>query len=416
MNGGKPLFDRGAIERPEAELLLHCARSRRDLEGSARVTVLLQQQVDWDIVLQLAYRHKMMPLLYWSLSRCAPGTIPASILDRLREHFRSNSLINMSLTRKLIRILKEFEEHNIAAVPYKGPVLAASVYGDLALREFNDLDILVRKEDILRAKRQLLFLEYRQENELTQVQEAAFLESQREYVFAHDDGSVVELHWAVTPRSFSFRLDSKELWERLEEVSLGGVTVPTFSVEDSLLILCVHGSKHLWHRLIWLCDVAELVHANSAIDWERLMEQAGRLGGTRMLFLGLVLANDLLGAVLPCEILHKAQLDPMVRPLAAQVRERLFRVAEEQHEISRIGFDDQSRFHPFFIKVRERLRDKVIYCAYTFLVPTVEDWELLPLPKTLFPLYFVLRPIRLATRYGRKIANRTSREKIGRNY
>jgi hypothetical protein len=64
---------------------------------------------------------------------------------------------------------------------------------------------------------------------------------------------------------------------------------------------------------------------------------------------------------------------------------------------------EESRFHPFRVKMRERLRDKVRYCAYTALIPTVEDQEHLPLPKPLFPLYYVVRPVRLSGRYGQRL-------------
>jgi len=134
----------------------------------------------------------------------------------------------------------------------------------------------------------------------------------------------VELHWGVIERHFSFPLDPKWLWGRLERVSLGGAAVLTLWPEDLLLILCIHGSKHLWERLSGICDVAELIRGGREMDWERITEQAAALGGERMFFLGHYLASDLLGAALPEEVLQKAKADLMAKILAREVHERLF--------------------------------------------------------------------------------------------
>src|SRR5207245_4104462 len=111
---------------------------------------------------------------------------------------------------------------------------------------------------------------------------------------------------------------------------------------------------HQWQRLMWICDVAELIRAHQQMDWQRLLEQAKTSGGKRMLLLGLFLANDLLGTDLPEHILPGIQADPKVKLLAGQVRAQLFAHA------------DQSPFRSlaFHIEVRERLQDKIQYLVH----------------------------------------------------
>jgi hypothetical protein len=403
-----------AASRPEIELLLCCARSSRDPETADRIGALLEEKMDWEYLLRKAGEHGMRPLLYWHLDAARPELVPEAILEQLRNHFRANNMHNLSLTAELLRLLEAFKARELSAVPFKGPVLSASAYGNLALREFVDLDILVRKRDIPEARESLLSIGYRQLTRLlTDAQEAAFLESRREYVFARTDGAVVELHWAVAPRLHSFSLDTGRLWERLGEISLGGNTLLTLSPEDSLLILCMHGSKHLWHRLAWVCDVAELIRASEAeMDWEWLMGQASASGGERMLLLGLFLANDLLGAPLPKGILRRAQTDPAVKTLAARVRELLFQDVDEirgalEGPLGEFSFNP--RFIAFRVKMRERLRDKVRYLIHAILVPPVEERNFLPLPRFFAPFYYVLWPIRRAWKYIRKLSKRPLR-------
>jgi hypothetical protein len=391
-------------ERPEIELLLCCARTRTDPTSADRLRALLREEIDWAYLLQTANRHRVAPLLYWNLNAACPEVVPTNVLHQLREHFYANNMRNLFLIGELLKLLNIFEAQGIPVIPYKGPTLAASVYGNVALREFGDLDILVHKHDLPRARQQLISLGYWLADRLTESQEAAFLASQREYVFVHDDnGSVVELHWAVAPRSYSFPLDPEHLWTRLRKLPLGGSTVLSFSPEDLLLILCAHGSKHFWHRLSWVCDIAELVRLCNTMDWEQLMTRASEVGAKRMLFLGLFLASELLAAQLPERIVREVRTDLKTRALARQVQEWLFQEGNGHSGILAKGQLEESRFHPFRVKVRERLRDKIRYCAYTALAPTVEDWNFIVLPKPFSPFYYVLRPVRLAGRYGQRL-------------
>jgi hypothetical protein len=208
---------------------------------------------------------------------------------------------------------------------------------------------------------------------------------------------MVELHWGFVDRQFSLPLDAEGLWGRLERVSLDSGTVPTLSPEDLLLILCMHGSVYLWERLGWICDVAELIHARKGVDWEWVTEQAAALGGERMFFLGLYLASDLLGAPLPRDVLHKVEADPTVKVLAREVHERLS--WEVNNSPPPVAFGEI----PFHLRMRERLRDKIWYLVDAAMTPTVNDWRLLPLSVYFFPAYYVVRPIRLTGKYGRRL-------------
>jgi hypothetical protein len=362
--------------------------------------------MDWEHLLRTAHRHGVAPLLYWHLEATCSEAVSEDVLKRLRDRFRANSLRNLFLTEELLRILSAFEVHGLPAIPYKGPTLAASAYGNLALREFNDLDILVRRRDVPKAKAVLVSMGYQARYQLTPVQEAVFLRSQREHPFRREDGkSAVELHWSIVEKDF-FPLDTERLWERLDQIPLGDGTVPNLSPEDMLLVLCVHGARHAWKRLEWICDVAELVRARQEdLEWEQLMAQAGSLGSERVLLLGLFLASDLLGAVLPEKVSQRVRSDKTVRVLAERAREQLFQETDLPAGLLE-GHNGGPAFHGSHLKVKERLRDKARYLIRKTTALRGEDWELLPLPRYLFPLYYVLRAIRLTGKYVPKVLKR----------
>src|SRR5262249_34123103 len=155
-------------------------------------------------------------------------------------------------------------------------------YGNLGLREFGDLDLLLRAADLARARRLLRTRGYRPQYPLSPGQERAYLRSLCQLPFVRDDGVVVELHSALTPRAFHFPLSLVELWHRRITLAVAGKPVAAPSPEDLLLILCMHGAKHLWKYLGWVCDVAEVLRAHPAVDWDVLRGQARRLRSRRL--------------------------------------------------------------------------------------------------------------------------------------
>jgi len=384
---------------PEADLLVCCATTCMDAERADRLRALLLKEIDWDYLAQIALAHGVMPLLHRHLDAMGPEAVPPRALERTRDRFHANARRNLFLTAQLLHLLDSLEANGVAAIPYKGPVLAAFAYGDPALRQFGDLDIWIRRDDVSRAMGLLLAQGYRLQCSIQNPKSKihnAYLRSQCEHHFLRDEGKVaVELQWAIAPRCYGLSLDDERLWERLVPVSLAGTTVRSFSTEDLLLMLCMHGYKHYWERLDWICSVAELVRARPAIDWEQVMSRSHTLSCERILLVGLCLASDLLGVILPGEISQQIGNDAEVKHLAAATGARFF-----QKPFRPAGTFERFRFH---LRARERWRDRMRFCLRRALTPTLDDWAFVSLPDFLFPLYYALRPIRLAGQYGLRL-------------
>jgi hypothetical protein len=376
--------------RLEDEVLLCVGRVDREGEIAERLSSLLQSKLDWEYLLHSARRHGLMPGLQQYLSY--HSAVPVEVKTQLRDESHALQGTNLLLTRELLRVLSLLEAEGIRAIPFKGPTLTMLAYGNVALRQFNDLDFLLQEVDIPRARAVLSLHGYRSQHPLGRTQEDAYFRSLCQLPLLHKETSIlVELHSKVTPQSFSFSAD-QIFWQRLIPVSLLGKEVLTFSREDLLLILCVHGAKHVWCCLGWIGDVASLLSASPAIDWEQVTEQARHMGCERMLRLGLFLAHDLLGAPLPDLVVQEVHKDSAVRLLAERVHKQLF--GSPGMDLS--GFGD-ALFH---LRVRERLRDAVRYSLSLALAPTLADWERLALPAQLSFLYYPARFIRLVGKYS----------------
>lgn len=393
--------------RPEVEVLLCCASTRSDLEKAERLDPLLQEEINWAKLLEMATQHRVLPLLYSGLkaAQSHPSSakrspaIPQPILMQLRHKFHDQTRRSLSLSGELVRLLNVLKAQGIPVLPFKGPVLAASAYGNLSLRQFCDLDLLVRLCDLEKAKAVFLKEGYRmkiERIEVTPEQEAAFVDSSKihhlvreaAYPFVHPQtGTVVELHWGIVPPYFSFAIDSEEVWDDLETISIAGQNVPNLPPEKMLLAIAGHGTKDCWTQLARICDVAAIVRSHPQLDWDKLLELARVKGSRRMLFLGLTLARNLLELPLPEAVWSKIQADPEVEFLAQQVSERLFSKGN--------GSDRDGSTTQFHLKARERWRDRVQYLLRLTFTPTTCDWLLFPRAEFPVFLYYLLRPLRL---------------------
>jgi len=374
--------------RPENELLLLCARVRVGKDEAARIESLAAGALDWDYLFRLAQRHAVLPLLQRSISEHARDAAPQTFRQKLRDRFRENATRNLLLAGELVRIARLFESEGVPVLAYKGPALAVSAYGDLSLRRFVDLDIVVRARDVRRAGELLGSLGFGLSDGLSESQEKFLLRRQHNIAYTRDAGRlIVELHWGLASEKFAELPLSEGVWERAETVAFGGGEVRSLSTEDLLLALCVHGAKHLWERLAWVCDVAELLNSRASLDWGGVLRRAQDSRTERMLLLGLSLASGLLGATLPESIRRAIRDDPTTDTLSGSVAEKLFAGAEFEPS----GFAASVRFN---LSARTRLREKIRYFRF-ILTPTDGDLAALSLPPSLSFVYYLLRPVRL---------------------
>ncbi|MFY9532323.1 MAG: nucleotidyltransferase family protein [Candidatus Acidiferrales bacterium] len=378
---------------PEKLLLVSCARTRLTPETRERIRALLREPLDWQYLLDAATEHSLRPLLLRYIVAVSPNVAPAEWLANLQESVRANSIRNLFFTAELCKILDRFSECGISAIPYKGPVLAAQAYGDVALREFDDLDVIVSQRDIHAAHQAITSLGYAAKFPWIHSPEIreSFVPGEYSYV---DCGRrvAVELHTEYTLRHFPKPPDLDSLRRRLTPVSLGGSRVQTFQPEDLLPILCVHGSKDFWARISWIADISELVQTSEGFDWQAAMDRAASLGVERMTHLGMVLALDLLNLSVPEEVLRQVNADRSANHLAQQLK----------HRILAPGLLPLSAPWRFLYRIRtaDGYSRGLPYAVRLLFAPAEDDREAIRLPGVLRRFYPALRPFRLLRKYG----------------
>ncbi len=378
---------------PEFQLLLYCARSRPD---AGIVRNLVSEGVDWQRLLKLAAQHGVRPMLLQTLKAVCWDAVPEKIQAELTLFNRENVQRNLIFTGELLRLMKLFNENAIPIAAFKGPVLADLVYGDIALREFSDLDIIIQEADLSKAEDILTARGYQADFGDRDFR-SAFVSYQGQYAFRNSKtGISVDLHWRLASKGVAFppklvEIWSREIWPRLEQVTIAGRTVPTLSRVDLVLFMAAHGTKEGWRSLIWVCDFAELLHKYQEIDWVGVLDRAHRSHSSRPLLLAITLASTLLDAPAPVALIDRARKNSAVQALAEEAKLRMLSAVPE-HAVPDEEFGEFLKG----LKTHDRLRHRLWPVATLLTTRTVGDYRAMPLPKFLWGIYYLTRPFRLA--------------------
>ena len=210
--------------------------------------------------------------------------------------------------------------------------------------------------------------------------------------FSRDD-SVVDLHWRLSPRYFPFAPEGEQVWNRTAEIELLGRRVRVLGPADSILFQACHGSKHGWMTLAQICDFARLLATARPVNWSSLLDDARRTRSLRMLLLGVDLANSLKLGEVPAELLDAARRDSHLGSLSRRVTRGIF-------DLSRAVERDE---WSIALGTIESMRDRFRYVVERVAAPKLSDRALMPLPRALYPLYYLARPVLVAIKHRERL-------------
>jgi hypothetical protein len=247
--------------------------------------------------------------------------IPASISDLLRVRQRDHVISGLTMAAELLLMVELLRESNIEYVLVKGPVLSLRAYRDPAARQYGDLDLLLRHADIPRAARILVAAGYD-----SRISEETIRAGKipGEYRFRHKNSrTIFELHTERTLRYFPRPIPINEYFQRKTSLVLDGLSVSALSAEDEFVLISIHGATHFWERLMWICDIAAMVHNHPELEWQRVQQAAAEVGAERMIRVALLLAERLLRVPVPAEMKSEVAIDSGCARLVREVESRL---------------------------------------------------------------------------------------------
>lgn len=336
-------------------------------------------------LLDLAIRHRCLPLLAAGLERGRREGQPAWLAMEPESQARLTRALAVGagravfLARRLVALMDDFAGSGVRAMALKGPAMAQMLYGHIDYRPSDDLDVWVHPRDFAKACVFMAEKGFTPLVRLSPIEARAHMKAGWDRGFRSPAGDyVVELCTGIAPRYFASPPDADAFWESARDMTLEGCVVRTPGPGPLLELLCLHGMKHGWSRLLWVADVAVLGGLRGGVNWDSLRQQARRHGTERMIDLGLRLASvhlgaDVRGGAVPPGLEHRA-----TRFLSGQDGSAGFR-----------------KEMPFHLAGREHWRDRIRYVFLALFTPGFGDWRWISLPKKLFWIHWILHPIRL---------------------
>lgn len=380
----------------ESELLLRCCAVSGAFADSRAMLELAARRVDWNRFLALANRNSVAPTAGARLGAEGAANLPAHVARALRLSCQVNALRSHHLAGCAVEIVDSFAAAGVPAIAIKGPALAIAAYGDIAMRVFGDLDFMVRLEDLPRAVAALERVGYSSPAYRADVIESGFFPDVA-LDFARPD-SVVDLQWRLSPSYFPFAPAGDQVWNRTAEIEILGRRVRMLGPADSILFQACHGSKHGWMTLAQICDFARVLATAPTLNCSGLLDDARRAGSLRMLLLGVELARSLKLCEVPGELLDAARQDSHVASLGRRVTRGIFNVRRA------VELDEWLIGLATIASLRGRIR----YLVQRVATPKLSDRMLMPLPRALYPLYYVARPMLTAIKHRPQLFRKRS--------
>jgi hypothetical protein len=386
----------GATLEPEWSLLLTACSEIPRQEKTDRIRLQSRQPIRWKVLFDLADRHGVQPLLYRAFAEANDGiddAVPPAEMSQMQQCDQNNVHKALLLSRELIRIVDHASALSIEVMPYKGLALAEAIYGDIALRQAGDIDLLIHPQDLPRVREAVRELGYTPHLAFSATEERAYLQSGYEYAFDGAAGpNLLEVQWAIQPRFYSIDFDMPALFQRAVTVAVAGHSMRTPSLEDLFLVLSAHAAKHVWGRLVWLCDIARLMRLPT-LNWSWVESQAVALGIARILSVTMLLANRHLGVAIPAAAQANLPEDAASLILANEIQTHI--PGESAYNIESLAY------FRLMMGLRERPADRLRFLRRLVFTPGPGEWQAVRLPASMFALYRVIRLSRLAARLVR---------------
>lgn len=294
----------------ENQLLLACMKIHPGVEGLEKINELIPKIKDWDLVSLKMFERGIAPLFYnkWSLLSSI-HLIPIVYQERIKNTYYKTLSRNMVFYKAFSGLANEFTLQNITFIPLKGIYLTEWMYGDIGLRQFSDMDILIQQED---AKKALLLLESLGYKSIESI------DSQIERINADlvhfrpmvKNGVSVEVHIRLLNKVRDrHNILPEKLWESSEFTQLSNQTIRVLWLHDLLIHISLHLHKHMLSGTMqftgWLDIVNLLEKYTSAEDWNKLRERSELFCCQNVVFSQIVLAREFMQANVPEDIYNE---------------------------------------------------------------------------------------------------------------
>lgn len=381
---------------PNIQFLINCCKNEPTGSDIKQLQLHIKELDSQQLseMVSLAHAHGVFPLVYHAIQAHAANLLSEQSLAELKQHNMNIVMQNMKMTAELVRIMGLLEENGIEALAFKGPSLSQLAYGDITKRQYCDLDILVDEDNILSAGNCLSQNGFDPAFPLKILQNKTCLSVTNDLGFYNKNNNLlIELHWKLFREKIARHLKFEQFYNDKQSIELNNNSISTLSSETLLVYLCLHGSKHAWERIEWICDIDKLIRSVENFDWKAASIIAEQMDTKTTFYLGLKLGQILFQTPLP-EDIKKCISTDRVNKLCNQTIDML-----NNNFIFDEGYLKYKTIHIYQMDLLETRLKKLNHLATTYFGISRNDCQSFPLPPALKFLYLFIKPFRVAVKY-----------------
>ncbi len=376
----------------EQQLLLWAIRMDDLLTQSAARVLYAEQDINHSRILGTVSRKGLAPLLYRKIKKLDQKRIDPALHRALKTAYMENAARNMRMVNDLERICSELDQQKLSYIAYKGPVAGILAYNDIALRQYSDLDLMVRHQEFDRVLRFFVEMGFCIPPTFKKKELDYTRKSWRD-IGVRKGNLHIDIHQMIAKGPCFFR-PFDETWENCVWMKLNRDTVQTFSFEDSLVVHSINNAKDGFSSLKQFRDMAGLIYNWPDLDWDRVFLIAERRKSLNILLVSLKLANLFCGVPLPESIRVLTERPTVARKVRFYV-DRLFSTG--------FNVDILSWYLSVPASLDTLLSKFRFYMWFAFNPAPQVHPEMFRLPGFLIPLFPFIHPFNLLFRHGRAV-------------
>ena len=294
---------------------------------------LLSETVDWSQIVFQLITHRSLNIFYYNLKKLDLFHLLEKEIQRLmKSQWHVFGERNRFYLDELKKIVTEFKKRDLVAPILKGNLLASIVYPVLETRIFNDLDLLIKLDDVNKISEILEDLGYKQghfDEKEGKVVEATRKEKMLQQIASHELQEFQKLsrnsfapliqvdvnHDILWKGNCPYKVDSRDLISRALPVDLDGAPAYMLDYIDNIIQLSCHLFKEAT-LMMWVTDLRDLKIYKFAdlysyikkffneIQWELLLERVKGYKIEKIIYYNFYYITLMFGDIVPQEIMH----------------------------------------------------------------------------------------------------------------
>ncbi len=287
----------------EEKILFLSAKINFTLQDEYKIKQLLCHDIDWFEFVESAISCGVLAVSINNILKINDNSIPKQDLEKIADDQKIKYVSNnIALWNEFKKVIKIADESDIPVMPIKGIMLDPVLYASAGLRWTTDIDILIKKEHLLKMESVLTSLGFKLAQECANdrdffINQHYHLAFEKEHVA--EKPLKIDVHWDILPVQLKINGLTDDFWANSGTKEILGQKLLIPSIEDIFLECAVELFKdHINHRYFILkrqLDISQTIYLfGSKIDWDKFIKRIYKYKLNNWIYYALISNNEIL--------------------------------------------------------------------------------------------------------------------------